>query len=212
MNRHETSTFAIAKSEYDDNQIKLADFGFATIANSEACLMQKCGTPGYIAPEIIRGDLYGTKADMWSLGVIVYTLLGGYLPFSVYENTDYNSDNELFKLILTGQFQFHEERWSEVSVDAKDFINSLLTVDPQKRLSAKEALGHPWIATSDDTILGAIDLVQNLNELRRFNAKRKLRQAVMSVIAVNRVSWFAYNNFFQGNFDEPMDISHLENH
>jgi len=146
---------------------------------------------------------------MWSLGVIVYTLLGGYLPFSVYEDGRGSTKQDLFNLILSGRFEFHEKYWSEVSDNAKDFIRSLLVVDPLNRISAQDALNHPWISAGDDIALQAIDLVDNLNELRRFNAKRKLRQAVMSVIAVNKVSWFAYNSFFQGNFDQVMDASHF---
>jgi serine/threonine protein kinase len=67
---------------------------------------------------------------MWSLGVIVYTLLGGYLPFNVYEDQKGSTNAELFDLILSGQFEFHEKYWREVSDDAKDFISSLLVVDP----------------------------------------------------------------------------------
>ena len=83
----------------------------------------------------------------------------------------------------------------------------MLVVDPKRRLSAEEALNHPWIANSDDDYLMGIDLGENLIELRRFNAKRKLRQAVMSVIAVKKVTWFAYHNFYQGHHDDPVDIS-----
>jgi calcium/calmodulin-dependent protein kinase I len=94
----------LLKSSIDDSDVKLADFGFATYV-SGSNLDQQCGTPGYVAPEIIAQKMYGKPVDMWSLGVIIYILLGGYPPF--------HSENqkELFKLILAGKYEFHTEYW-----------------------------------------------------------------------------------------------------
>merc|ERR1711920_773668 len=111
-------------SKEDDRQLKIADFGFAKKAPEPMCLKTQCGTPGYVAPEILFGVPYGTQADMWSLGVITYILLGGYPPF-IEEN-----QRDLFRKIKKGQYEFHDEYWSDVSVEAKDLISKLLTVDP----------------------------------------------------------------------------------
>lgn len=136
--------------------------------------MTQCGTPGYVAPEILHGVSYGTKADMWSLGVIAYILLGGYPPF-IEQN-----QRELFKKIKRGMYEFHPEYWGGISPQAKDMISRLLTVDPQKRITATEALSSSWILGGDSQLEG-YDLGANLQQFRKFNAKRKLRHAVLTV-------------------------------
>lgn len=173
-------------NEHSDSDIKLADFGFAKKAQTAKCLTTQCGTPGYVAPEILETTPYGTKADMWSLGVIVYILLGGYPPF-IEEN-----QRELFRKIRRGQYEFHEEYWSGVSKDAKDLISSLLTVDPEKRISADEALRNKWMMGDADA-LAKNDLGVNLGELRKFNAKRKFKAAAMAVIAQNKITSLGKN-------------------
>mmetsp|Transcript_10832 Transcript_10832/g.32067 ORF Transcript_10832/g.32067 Transcript_10832/m.32067 type:complete len:478 (-) Transcript_10832:534-1967(-) len=168
-------------SKDNDSEIKIADFGFAKRVDSANCLTTQCGTPGYVAPEILEGVPYGTKSDMWSLGVIMYILLGGYPPF-----IDHNQ-RELFRKIRKGQYEFHKEYWGPVSKEAKDLISSLLTIDPRKRLSAEAALKSPWIMSGDDMLAGK-DLGVNLTKLQQFNAKRKFRAAVKSVIAINKMN------------------------
>lgn len=118
---------------------------------------------------------------MWSVGVIIYILLGGYPPFH-----DENQRN-LFKLIKRCEYEFHPEYWSTVSEDAKSLIRSLLTLDPDARLTAKQALEHPWIH-SEDEVLRASSLQLNLKELKRYNVKRKFRAAARAIIAVNRMA------------------------
>lgn len=140
----------------------------------------QCGTPGYVAPEILEGTPYDTQADMWSLGVIVYILLGGYPPF-IEQN-----QRELFRKIRKGDYEFHEEYWGQVSRDAKGLISSLLTVDPLKRLSAEVALQDKWI-TGDDDVLAGNDLGVNLAAFKAFNAKRKFKAAVKTIIASQKL-------------------------
>lgn len=144
--------------------------------------MTMCGTPGYVAPEILERVPYDTQCDCWSLGVIVYILLGGYSPF------EEKSQAELFRRIRAGDFEFHEEFWHSVSEDAKDLICSLLTVNPKKRLTATQALSHTWMTVSDD-ILASMDLGANLTELKRFNAKRKFKAAVKTIIATQKLTF-----------------------
>jgi calcium/calmodulin-dependent protein kinase (CaM kinase) II/calcium/calmodulin-dependent protein kinase I len=127
----------------------------------------------------LNGVPYDTSSDMWSLGVIVYILLGGYPPF-----IDSNQ-KELFRKIRKGEYKFHDEYWGQVSKDAKDLIVSLLTVDPDKRIDAGAALTNKWI-TGDDAVLAGNDLGVNLAEFKKFNAKRKFKSAVKAVIATNK--------------------------
>ena len=164
----------LLRSEDNDSEIKIADFGFAKKVLTPNSLTMQCGTPGYVAPEILEGVAYDTKSDMWSLGVIVYILLGGYPPF-IEQN-----QRELFRKIRKGQYEFHEEYWGSVSADAKDLISCLLTVQPAKRLSAEEALKHKWMV-QDAEVLAGQDLGTNLSELRKYNAKRKFKAAVNAV-------------------------------
>ena len=111
---------------------------------------------------------------MWSLGVIVYILLGGYPPFI--ENTQ----KALFRKIRKGEYEFHEQYWKSVSQEAKNLIGQLLTVDPKKRITAREALNNSWIM-ADDSALDKQDLGINLKEFKKFNAKRKFKSVVQAV-------------------------------
>ena len=126
-------------SETDDASIKVADFGFAIQGAAKSSLTTQCGTPGYVAPEILRSEPYGKAVDMWSIGVITYILLGGYPPF--------HDDNQkaLFRKIKKGEFEFHEEYWGGVSDEAKNLITGLLQIDPNNRLTVDDMLKHPWV-------------------------------------------------------------------
>jgi serine/threonine protein kinase len=167
-------------SESDDSDIKIADFGFAKRVKGPKTLTTQCGTPGYVAAEILEGKPYDTQADMWSIGVIVYILLGGYPPF-IEQN-----QRTLFRKIRKGQYEFHEEYWGQVSDDAKDLIRNLLVVDPDKRFTSDDALANKWIGADANT-LAALDLGTNLAELKKFNAKRKFKAAVSTVMAANKM-------------------------
>lgn len=160
-------------SKSDDANLKIADFGFAIQENGNF-LSTQCGTPGYIAPEILERKPYGREVDMWSIGVITYILLGGYPPF--------HDDNmrKLFKKIKKGEFTFHVEYWKNISTEAKDLISGLLTVDTKKRLTAQDVLKHPWLL-ADDAKLSAIPLTDNLNELKRYNAARRWKKGYNAV-------------------------------
>ena len=165
--------------------IKIADFGLAKIATSDHSLRSRCGTPSYVAPEIVstlmlaRG--YGTKVDMWSVGVILYTLLAGYEPFVG------NGDlRKLFSLIKFAKFEFHDEYWSTISDDAKDLVSRMLTVNPTKRISAAEALNSSWIK-NEGSRLESSALDKNLEKFKKYNAKRKLKSVVHALIATEKL-------------------------
>ncbi|CDQ68171.1 unnamed protein product [Oncorhynchus mykiss] len=126
-----------------DSKIMVTDFGLAsTRKKGDECLMKTtCGTPEYIAPEILVRKPYTNAVDMWALGVISYILLSGTMPFE--------DDNRmrLYRQILKGKYSFSGEPWPSVSNLAKDFIDRVLTVDPSERLTAGQALKHPWIVS-----------------------------------------------------------------
>lgn len=183
-------------SQTDDKKVKIADFGFAKRVRSPKSLTTQCGTPGYVAPEILEGQKYDTKADMWSVGVILYILLGGYPPFVQ------TNQRLLFRKIKKGQYEFHPEYWGSVSEDAKNLISSLLNINPDTRLSATEALKNRWIL-SDAGDLEGKDLGANLEEFKKFNAKRKFKAAVKSVIAINKLSSLGLN--LQSDLQEYSD-------
>ena len=130
---------------------------------------------------------------MWSIGVILYILLGGYPPFIE------NNQRLLFRKIRKGDYEFHDEYWGTVSDDAKDLIRNLLVVKADGRMTARQALESNWIAVAEDKALEGHDMGGNLNKLRQFNGKRKFRAAVASVIAVNKLTNFlAFDNFQPG--------------
>eukprot|EP00349_Pseudokeronopsis_sp_Brazil_P000772 CAMPEP_0202958910 /NCGR_PEP_ID=MMETSP1396-20130829/3181_1 /ASSEMBLY_ACC=CAM_ASM_000872 /TAXON_ID= /ORGANISM="Pseudokeronopsis sp., Strain Brazil" /LENGTH=153 /DNA_ID=CAMNT_0049677219 /DNA_START=815 /DNA_END=1276 /DNA_ORIENTATION=- len=98
----------------------------------------KIGTPYYVCPEIIRGA-YDKGCDLWSVGVLTYIMLCGYPPFNG------QTEAELFDNILEGTYEFADEDWEHISHNAKDFIFNLLQVNPEERMTAEEALSHPWM-------------------------------------------------------------------
>lgn len=179
-------------SENDDSDIKLADFGFAKRVSTPKSLTTQCGTPGYVAAEILEGKPYDTQADMWSIGVIVYILLGGYPPFIE------SNQRTLFRKIRKGQYEFHEEYWGQVSDDAKDLIRNLLTVNPDERYNSSRALGNKWIG-ADAKKLAGIDLGTQLAQFKKFNAKRKFKAAVSTVMAANKLN--SLGSDFRANLD-----------
>lgn len=171
-------------SEEDDSFIKLADFGFAARVHQPKSLTKQCGTPFFVAPEILIRKPYDQQSDMWSVGCIVYLLLSGNLPFLG------RSQKELFRKIISGRYDFKEEIWNDVSEDAKDLVKKLLVLDPDVRLSAKKALLHPWLKLSSDR-LSKTSLQSTSQKLKTFNAKMKLRSAMIAcdtVTLLKRVS------------------------
>jgi calcium/calmodulin-dependent protein kinase I len=112
--------------------------------------------------------------------------LGGYPPF-IEQN-----QRELFRKIRKGHYEFHEEYWGQVSADAKKLISSLLTVDPDKRYDADGAMGNKWIG-AEASRLASQDLGTNLTQLKKFNAKRKFKAAVKTVVAVNKMQSLGFD-------------------
>lgn len=154
----------------------LADFGIAkTLETPGEVLTTMAGSFGYAAPEVMMKQGHGKAVDMWSLGVITYTLLCGYSPF--------RSENlqDLVDECRSGKIIFHERYWKDVSKDAKAFILALLQVDPKRRATSKEALEHTWLKgeTASDHDL--------LPEIRAYIAKARLKRGIELVRLANRI-------------------------
>ncbi|ORZ02780.1 kinase-like domain-containing protein [Syncephalastrum racemosum] len=134
----------LLRSNEPDSPLLISDFGMSRILKEHDDIMTTaCGTPGYVAPEVLLREGYSTAADLWSAGVIVYTLLCGYTPF-------YGADMAaLIESVISGRYEFDEEYWKDISDSAKDFINGLLTYDPAERLTAEAALQHPWLSSTN---------------------------------------------------------------
>jgi len=147
----------------DDTYIKVADFGFAKRVHSPLSLITRLGTPTYVAPEILKNHPHDERVDNWSIGVIIYVILVGYPPF-----TDQNQ-SELFRKIKYADIQYFEEDWKDISPEAKDFIQSLLVVDPIHRCTARQALCHDWLTNIDDERLSRSDLAKSLHLLKNSN-------------------------------------------
>lgn len=162
-----------------DSEIKIVDLGFAKHASSDDSLKTICGSPGYVAPEILQKEKYGTKCDMWSLGVVVFIMIGGYPPF--YAGTDL----EMLRLTMVGKFEFDREYWDGISNGAKDLISSLLVVDPRKRADADDILSHPWMK-EDKKTLSRKTLLSSQKQLQKHIARAKFKGAVKSILFVNK--------------------------
>ncbi|XP_043320422.1 calcium/calmodulin-dependent protein kinase type IV [Cervus canadensis] len=162
-----------------DAPLKIADFGLSKIVEHQVLMKTVCGTPGYCAPEILRGCAYGPEVDMWSVGIITYILLCGFEPFY-----DERGDQFMFRRILNCEYYFISPWWDEVSLNAKDLVRKLIVLDPKKRLTTFQALQHPWV-TGKAANFVHMDTAQK--KLQEFNARRKLKAAVKAVVASSRL-------------------------
>ena len=161
------------QSKDNDSDIRIADFGFSRRVHTPQSLTNRCGTPTYVAPEILKNIPHDTKADMWSVGVIIYVLLVGYPPFMEDKQAD------LFRKIRSGEYEFFEEDWEGISEEAKDLIKSLLVTDPLQRLTAVQALENPWFEDGNDNRLSSRSLTGSLRIIRE---KRKSLRAIATAV------------------------------
>jgi len=169
----------------DANVTKVADFGFAKKI-SGAGLLTRCGTPSYVAPEVVVGVRYKKAVDVWSCGVILYLLLGGYLPFHSKDIT------QLFRKIRTADYVFHEKYWDFISVEAKQVIALMLSIDPKVRITADDALNSPWMTISDTDGSISQNLDSTILGMQKFNARRKLKGVIHAAHYVT--TWKNWNS------------------
>uniref|UniRef100_A0A674NG69 calcium/calmodulin-dependent protein kinase n=1 Tax=Takifugu rubripes TaxID=31033 RepID=A0A674NG69_TAKRU len=160
--------------------VKLADFGLAIeVQGDQQAWFGFAGTPGYLSPEVLRKDPYGKPVDMWACGVILYILLVGYPPF-------WDEDqHRLYQQIKAGAYDFPSPEWDTVTPEAKDLINKMLTINPAKRVTASDALKHPWICQRS-TVASMMHRQETVECLKKFNARRKLKGAILTTMLATR--------------------------
>nr|AAV80434.1 calcium/calmodulin-dependent kinase [Sporothrix schenckii]AAV80435.1 calcium/calmodulin-dependent kinase [Sporothrix schenckii] len=163
-------------TKQSDSDLVLADFGIAKMLDSkDEVLTTMAGSFGYAAPEVMLKKGHGKPVDMWSMGVITYTLLCGYSPF--------RSENlpDLIEECTSARVIFHERYWKDVSEDAKDFIIGLLQPNPDDRWSSGDALKHKWLSGESATEHNL------LPEIKAYMAKARLRRGIELVKLTNRI-------------------------
>jgi calcium/calmodulin-dependent protein kinase I len=161
-----------------DSKIMISDFGLSKTEDS-GIMATACGTPGYVAPEVLQQKPYGKAVDVWSIGVIAYILLCGYPPF--YDESDAN----LFAQIIKGEYEFDSPYWDDISDSAKDFISHLMCCDPDMRYTCEQALIHEWISGNT---AGTKDIHGSVaSHLKRSLAKRKWRKAYNATAAIRQL-------------------------
>ncbi|XP_038151695.1 calcium/calmodulin-dependent protein kinase type II subunit gamma isoform X18 [Cyprinodon tularosa] len=160
--------------------VKLADFGLAIeVQGDQQAWFGFAGTPGYLSPEVLRKDPYGKPVDIWACGVILYILLVGYPPF-------WDEDqHKLYQQIKAGAYDFPSPEWDTVTPEAKNLINQMLTINPAKRITADQALKHPWVCQRS-TVASMMHRQETVECLRKFNARRKLKGAIITTMLVSR--------------------------
>ncbi|UMM30127.1 hypothetical protein L5515_012138 [Caenorhabditis briggsae] len=170
--------------------VKLADFGLAIEVNDSEAWHGFAGTPGYLSPEVLKKDPYSKPVDIWACGVILYILLVGYPPF-------WDEDqHRLYAQIKAGAYDYPSPEWDTVTPEAKSLIDSMLTVNPKKRITADQALKVPWICNRE-RVASAIHRQDTVDCLKKFNARRKLKGAILTTMIATRnlSSKFSCENF-----------------
>ncbi|KAM3591932.1 uncharacterized protein V6R79_009657 [Siganus canaliculatus] len=159
----------------DQGHIKLSDFGFSVQLQPEEKLRELCGTPGYLAPEILKCSMdethtgYGKEVDLWACGVILFTLLAGSPPFW------HRKQMLMLRMIMEGRYQFSSPEWDDRSDTVKDLISRLLVVDPAVRLTAEQALAHPFFR------------LYQKEDVRLFSPRKTFRVFIVTVLACIRM-------------------------
>ncbi|XP_036222974.1 calcium/calmodulin-dependent protein kinase type II alpha chain isoform X2 [Bactrocera oleae] len=160
--------------------VKLADFGLAIeVQGDHQAWFGFAGTPGYLSPEVLKKEPYGKSVDIWACGVILYILLVGYPPF-------WDEDqHRLYSQIKAGAYDYPSPEWDTVTPEAKNLINQMLTVNPNKRITAAEALKHPWICQRE-RVASVVHRQETVDCLKKFNARRKLKGAILTTMLATR--------------------------
>ncbi|CAA3017090.1 calcium-dependent protein kinase 1-like isoform X2 [Olea europaea var. sylvestris] len=162
-------------NEDEDSPLKIIDFGLSVFFKPGQIFTDVVGSPYYVAPEVLR-NRYGPEADVWSVGVIIYTLLSGVPPFWG------ESEQEIFEDVLYGDLDFSSDPWPKISESARDLVKKILVRDPRKRLTAHEILCHPWVQVDGVAPYKPLDSAV-LSRLKQFSALDKLKKIALRVIA-----------------------------
>uniref|UniRef100_K7GSB2 Peripheral plasma membrane protein CASK n=1 Tax=Sus scrofa TaxID=9823 RepID=K7GSB2_PIG len=181
-------------SKENSAPVKLGGFGVAIqLGESGLVAGGRVGTPHFMAPEVVKREPYGKPVDVWGCGVILFILLSGCLPF-------YGTKERLFEGIIKGKYKMNPRQWSHISESAKDLVRRMLMLDPAERITVYEALNHPWLKERDRYAY-KIHLPETVEQLRKFNARRKLKGAVLAAVSSHK-----FNSFY-GDPEELPDFS-----
>ncbi|XP_036447555.1 calcium/calmodulin-dependent protein kinase type 1D-like isoform X2 [Colossoma macropomum] len=165
-------------SQDENSKIMISDFGLSKMEDN-GIMSTACGTPGYVAPEVLAQKPYSKAVDCWSIGVITYILLCGYPPF--YEETE----TRLFSKIMKAQYEFDSPFWDDISESAKDFIRNMMQKNPKLRYTSDQALRHPWIIGKTAR---SQDIYQSVSvQIQKNFAKSKWKQAFNATVAINHM-------------------------
>ncbi|PAA75743.1 hypothetical protein BOX15_Mlig029367g1 [Macrostomum lignano] len=172
-------------SKENSAPVKLGGFGIAVQLGEDGLVPGgRIGTPHFMAPEVVRREPYGRPADAWGCGVLLFVLLSGSLPF-------YGTKDVLFEQILCGRYRMKPRVWNLISAEAKDLVSRLLELDPERRLTVAEALRHPWI--NDKSRVPKLHLSETVEEMKKFNSRRKLKGAILAAVSSAKWSNFYYD-------------------
>ncbi|CAG0888469.1 unnamed protein product [Darwinula stevensoni] len=176
----------------DDNfNVKLTDFGFARVLQPGERLYELCGTPGYLAPELLKCNIsesslgYGMEVDIWACGVIMYTLLVGCPPFW------HRKQMIMLRNIMEGKYSFTSPEWDDITDSPKDLIHRILVTDPERRITVREALHHPFFQIMH-------------YQGKKFDARRMFHFGILCVRSMVRLKRLRYT-------PEPISISMARN-
>ncbi|XP_049335906.1 calcium/calmodulin-dependent serine protein kinase b isoform X13 [Astyanax mexicanus] len=183
-------------SKENSAPVKLGGFGVAIqLGESGLVAGGRVGTPHFMAPEVVKREPYGKPVDVWGCGVILFILLSGCLPF-------YGTKERLFEGIIKGKYKVMNPRqWSHISESAKDLVRRMLMLDPAERITVYEALNHPWLKERDRYAY-KIHLPETVEQLRKFNARRKLKGAVLAAVSSHK-----FNSFYGDPPEEMHDFT-----
>ncbi|XP_035263738.1 peripheral plasma membrane protein CASK isoform X16 [Anguilla rostrata] len=182
-------------SKENSAPVKLGGFGVAIqLGESGLVAGGRVGTPHFMAPEVVKREPYGKPVDVWGCGVILFILLSGCLPF-------YGTKERLFEAIIKGKYKMNPRQWNHISESAKDLVRRMLMLDPAERITVYEALNHPWLKERDRYAY-KIHLPETVEQLRKFNARRKLKGAVLAAVSSHK-----FNSFYGDPPEELPDFS-----
>ena len=149
----------ILMSKDNDYDVRIADFGLATFIKPDEVLTMRCGTPGYVAPEVLEDAGYDEKSDIFSVGAILFIMLTGRPVFRGYNN------NALFLKNKQCEIVYEERYWSKISEEAKSIVGLMLMKDPKLRISAEDALKHKWLNQNENEINNVdLDFAKGIEE------------------------------------------------
>ncbi|KAL4219999.1 hypothetical protein ACF0H5_020410 [Mactra antiquata] len=164
--------------------VKIGGFGVAAqLPEGGKISGGRIGTPQFMAPEVVKREPYGKPVDVWGSGILLFILLCGYPPFL-------GTKERLADLIVEGKYHMREKQWMTISPEAKDLVHRMLEVDAEQRITVEEALAHPWIKDRSKVSKG--HLTETVEELKKFNARRKLKGAIMAAVSSSR--WTSFYN------------------